>query len=29
MMVRRDREDGSKGLMGCSFCGDRYKVRVA
>jgi hypothetical protein len=29
MMVRRDREDGDKGLIGHGFCGDGCKVRVA
>jgi hypothetical protein len=29
MMVRRDCEDGDEGLMGHSFHGDGYKVRVA
>jgi hypothetical protein len=29
MMARRDHEDGDEGLVGCSFCGDRCKVRVA
>jgi hypothetical protein len=29
MMARRDREDGDEGLMGCSFCGDGCKLRVA
>jgi hypothetical protein len=29
VMVRRDCEDGDEGLMGCSFCGDGCKMRVA
>jgi hypothetical protein len=29
MAVRRDCEDGDEGLMGCGFCGDGCKVRVA
>jgi hypothetical protein len=29
MMARRDHEDGDEGLMGCGFCGDGCKVRVA
>jgi hypothetical protein len=29
MTVRRDHEDEDEGLMGCGFCGDGCKVRVA
>jgi hypothetical protein len=29
LMVRRDHEDGDERLMGCGFCGDGCKVRVA
>jgi hypothetical protein len=29
MMVRRECEDGDEWLVGCGFCGDGCKVRVA